>query len=498
MHFYKDEWLIQAGEAMLEVYNTLARKKEPFKPLHEGEVRMYICGPTVYDSSHLGHARSIVAFDVIRRYLEYKGFDVRFIQNFTDIDDKMINRANEQGVTTTELATKYIQEYFEDFDKLGVKRATAFPKATEHIEEMIAHIQKLIKKGYAYEANGSVYFRVSKFKKYGSLSRQEQAAKESDESETGESGEKEHPDDFALWKAMKSGEPFWEAPWGKGRPGWHIECSVMSTKYLGEPIDIHGGGLDLVFPHHENEIAQSEALSGRPFVRYWMHNGFLTVNKEKMSKSLGNFFTIQEITAKYDPEVVRLFLISSQYRSPIDFSDAHLDEAKSRLARIHNAIDLLQRRLREAVLAEADNPAKPSKADAELWEGLKRLHTEFETAMDDDFNSPIALASLSKFLSLMNSILTGTQTITAGTLLKTREVLDAFGEVLGLYRDRMGGPTQVTDEATLDGLVKLLIDLRAQARKNKDFKTADQIRAQLKDLGIILEDEKSGTVWKRA
>ncbi len=483
---------------MLEVYNTLTRKKEPFKPLHEGEVRMYVCGPTVYDSSHLGHARSIVAFDVIRRYLEYKGFDVRFIQNFTDIDDKMINRANEQGVTTTELATKYIQEYFEDFDKLGVKRATAFPKATEHIEDMIAHIQKLIKKGYAYEANGSVYFRVSKFKKYGSLSRQEQAAKEPDEPEPSESDEKEHPDDFALWKAMKPGEPFWEAPWGKGRPGWHIECSVMSAKYLAEPIDIHGGGLDLVFPHHENEIAQSEALSGRPFVRYWMHNGFLTVNKEKMSKSLGNFFTIQEITAKYDPEVVRLFLISSQYRSPIDFSDAQLDEAKSRLARIHNAIDLLQRRLREAVLAEAGNPTKPSEADAELWERLKILHTEFETAMDDDFNTPIALASLSKFLSLMNTILTGTQTITAGTLLKTHGVLDAIGEVLGLYRDRMGKPAEITDEATLDGLVKLLIDLRAKARKNKDFKTADQIRAQLKDLGIILEDEKSGTVWKRA
>lgn len=483
---------------MLEVYNTLTRKKETFKPLHKGEVRMYVCGPTVYDSSHLGHARSIVAFDVIRRYLEYKGFDVRFIQNFTDIDDKMINRANEQGVTTTELATKYIQEYFEDFDKLGVKRATAFPKATEHIEEMIAHIQKLIKKGYAYVANGSVYFRVSKFKKYGSLSRQEQAAKEPDEPELSESREKEHPDDFALWKAMKPGEPFWEAPWGKGRPGWHIECSVMSTKYLGEPIDIHGGGLDLVFPHHENEIAQSEALSGRPFVRYWMHNGFLTVNKEKMSKSLGNFFTIQEITAKYDPEVVRLFLISSQYRSPIDFSDAHLDEAKSRLARIHNAIDLLQRRLREAVLAEADNPTKPSEADAELWEGLNTIHTEFDTAMDDDFSTPIALASLSKFLSLMNTILTGTQTITAGTLLKTHEVLDAIGEVLGLYRDRMGKPAEITDEATLDGLVKLLINLRMQARKNKDFNTADQIRAQLKALGIILEDEKSGTVWKRA
>ncbi|MFX1299837.1 MAG: cysteine--tRNA ligase [Promethearchaeota archaeon] len=482
----------------MEVYNTLTRKKEPFKPLHEGEVRMYLCGPTVYDSSHLGHARSIVAFDVIRRYLEYKGFDVRFIQNFTDIDDKMINRANEQSVTTTELATKYIQEYFEDFDKLGVKRATAFPKATEHIEEMILHIQKLIKKSFAYEANGSVYFRVSKFKKYGSLSRQEQASKEPDEPEPSENGEKEHPDDFALWKAMKPGEPFWEAPWGKGRPGWHIECSVMSAKYLGEPIDIHGGGLDLVFPHHENEIAQSEALSGRPFVRYWLHNGFLTVNKEKMSKSLGNFFTIQEITAKYDPEVVRLFLISSQYRSPIDFSDAQLDEAKSRLARIHNAIDLIERRLQEAILAEADSPVKPSNADVELWEGLKTLHTEFETAMDDDFNTPIALASLSKFLSLMNTILTGTQTITAGTLLKTREVLDDLGEVLGLYRDRMRGPAQKTDEAIVDGLVKLLINLRAQARKNKDFKTADQIRAQLKDLGIILEDEKSGTVWKRA
>jgi cysteinyl-tRNA synthetase len=479
---------------MIEIYNTLSRKKEPFTPLHEGEVRMYVCGPTVYDSSHLGHARSIVAFDVIRRYLEYKGYDMRFIQNFTDIDDKMIQRAQEQKTTTNQLATKYIQEYFEDFDKLGVKRATAYPKATEHIEDMIDYIKKLVKKGFAYESNGSVYFRVSKFKQYGKLSGQEKGEKESDDQDAGVAEEKEHPADFALWKAMKPGEPSWDSPWGKGRPGWHIECSVMSTKYLGEPIDIHGGGLDLVFPHHENEIAQSEALTGQLFVRYWMHNGFLTVNKEKMSKSLGNFFTIQEITAKYDPEVVRLFLISSQYRSPIDFSDAQLEEAKSRLARIHNSIDLVRRRLREARLIEAKNPLKPSTGDIELWKALSTLQIEFEQAMDDDFNTPVALAGLNRFLTKMNSVLSGTHTITAGTLQKTFEMLDAVGEVFGLYRERM--KVESLEEGAVNELVTILIELRDQARKQKDFKTADRIRSQLKACGIILEDEKTGTVWK--
>ncbi len=481
---------------MIRIYNTLSRKKEPFEPLHEGEVRMYVCGPTVYDSSHLGHARSIVAFDVIRRYLEYKGYDVRFIQNFTDIDDKMIQRAQEQNTTTNKLATKYIQEYFEDFDKLQVKRATAYPKATEHIQDMIEHIQKLVEKGFAYEVNGSVYFRVSKFKRYGKLSGQIKGAQEADDQDAGVTEEKETPQDFALWKAMKSGEPNWNSPWGKGRPGWHIECSVMSTKYLGEPIDIHGGGLDLVFPHHENEIAQSEVLTGQPFVRYWLHNGFLTVNKEKMSKSLGNFFTIQEITAKYDPEVVRLFLISSQYRSPIDFSDAQLEEAKSRLTRIHNSIDLLQRHLREAQKAEAENPVKPSSADNALWEALSTLQHEFEESMDDDFNTPIALASLNKFLTKMNSVLSEKGSVTAGTLQKTFELVNAIGEVFGLYREKI--KTESTNGETVDGLVQLLIQLRNQARKQKDFMTADKIRSQLKDLGIILEDEKTGTVWKWA
>jgi cysteinyl-tRNA synthetase len=482
---------------VLEIYNTLSRKKEAFKPLQEGEVRMYVCGPTVYDSSHLGHARSIVAFDVIRRYLEYKGFDVRFIQNFTDIDDKMIQRATEAGVPVEELATKYIQEYFDDFDKLGVKRATAFPKATEHIEDMVEYIQRLVGKGFAYEANGSVYFRLAKFKDYGKLSRQERGEQEAADTDDAAAGEKEDPADFALWKAMKPGEPAWDSPWGKGRPGWHIECSVMAAKYLGEPIDIHGGGLDLVFPHHENEIAQSEALSGKPFVRYWMHNGFLTVNKEKMSKSLGNFFTIQEITARYDPEVVRLLLISSQYRSPIEFSDAQLDEAKARLLRIHNAIDLLLRRLREAYSKEAQDPVQPSKADAALWEAVTVLRKDFEAAMDDDFNTPIALASLNSFLTNLNSHLTGEQTITAGTLQKVVEFLDMVGEVLGLYRNRMErGSSDVAAQSRLEGLVQLLIEMRNNARKQKDFATADRIREQLKNLGIILEDEKSGTTWK--
>ena len=458
---------------------------------------MYVCGPTVYDSSHLGHARSIVAFDVVRRYLEYKGFDVRFIQNFTDIDDKMIQRATEVGVTVEELATKYIQEYFDDFDKLGVKRATAFPKATEHIEDMVAYIQRLVDKSLAYEVNGSVYFRVAKFKDYGKLSRQERDEQEAVETDDTTASEKENPADFALWKTMKPGEPAWDSPWGKGRPGWHIECSVMSAKYLGEPIDIHGGGRDLVFPHHENEIAQSEALSGKPFVRYWMHNGFLTVNKEKMSKSLGNFFTIQEITARYDPEVVRLLLISSQYRSPIEFSDAQLDEAQARLSRIHNAIDLLLRHLREASLKEAQNPVQPSKADAALWDALTVLRNDFETAMDDDFNTPVALASLNTFLTILNSHLAGEKTITAGTLQKVVDLLNIIGEVFGLYRNRMErGSSDAAAQSRFDGLVQLLIEMRNDARKQKDFATADRIRDQLKVLGIILEDEKTGTTWK--
>ncbi len=480
---------------MLQVYNSFTRVKEPFKPVHEGEVRMYVCGPTVYDSVHLGHARSIVAFDVIRRYLEYKGYTVRYIQNFTDIDDKMINRAREEDTTIKELAAKYITEYFEDIDPLGVKRATAFPRATEHIEEMISFIQRLVKANYAYETNGSVYFRVSKFTNYGKLSQHSPAAQEPDQ-DAGEASEKENPTDFVLWKRMKPDEPFWESPWGKGRPGWHIECSVMSTKYLGESIDIHGGGMDLQFPHHENEIAQSEALTGKTWVRYWLHNGFLTVNREKMSKSLGNFFTIKEIRVKYDPEVIRLFLISSHYRSPIDFNDSQLEEAKTRLARIHNAINSLQQRWRTAREAESKKPVKPSDFDQQLIEATTTLRKEFDEAMDDDFNTPVAFASFFTFLSRMNPILSGSGSLTAGTLQFVHETLDAIGEVLGLYRERM--TQQKTGEAAgnIDGVVKLLIELREKARSKKDFDTADLIRTRLSELGIKLEDGKTGTVWK--
>ncbi len=481
---------------MLVIYNTLTKKKEPFKPIEEGRVRMYVCGPTVYDSSHLGHARSIVAFDLIRRYLEFKGYKVRYIQNFTDIDDKMIKRAQEQGVKTSELAAKYIKEYFEDFDQLFVKRATIYPVATEHIPEMIENIQQLIEKGYAYEANSSVYFRVAKFKGYGKLSGRSQKDLQQ-EAETAESSEKERPEDFALWKAMKPDEPFWESPWGKGRPGWHIECSVMSTKYLGDALDIHGGGLDLVFPHHTNEVAQAEVLTGKPFVHYWVHNGFLTVNEEKMSKSLGNFFTIREITVKYDPEVVRLFLVSSHYRSPIDFSDQQLEEAKARLNHIHNSIDLLVRRLKESYITESSTPSKPGSTDEELWEALIQLRKEFEEAMDDDFNTPIALASLGQFLSRLNSTLAGGETATAGTLREVFETLDAYGEVLGLYRKRITVLETASGEpAATEGLIELLIEVREGVRKQKDWKTADSIRARLLELGIVLEDSPSGPVWK--
>jgi cysteinyl-tRNA synthetase len=481
---------------MLVVYNTLRRKKVRFKTIEEGRVRMYVCGPTVYDSSHLGHARSIVAFDLIRRYLEFKGYNVRYIQNFTDIDDKMIKRAQEQGVTTAELASKYIQEYFEDFDPLSVKRATIYPIATEHIPEMIETIQQLIEKDFAYEVNGSVYFRVRKFKGYGKLSGRSQS-EPPEEADQAENKEKEHPEDFALWKAMKPDEPFWKSPWGKGRPGWHIECSVMSMKYLVDVIDIHGGGLDLVFPHHTNEIAQAEALTGKRFVRYWIHNGFLTVNKEKMSKSLGNFFTIKEITSKYDPEVVRLFLVSSHYRSPVDFSDSLLEEAKARLDRIHNAIDLLQHRLREAREAESLTPAKPSATDEEIWLALKKLQEEFEGAMDDDFNSPIALASLSQFLSRLNSALSESGSMTAGTLKEVSVTLDAYGEVLGIYRQRMATEKVAgVDSSVVEGLIDLLIKTREEMRARKEWAASDRIRSRLQELGIIIEDSPTGPIWK--
>ena len=457
---------------------------------------MYVCGPTVYDSCHLGHARSVVAFDVIRRYLEYKGLRVRYIQNFTDIDDKMIQRAQERGVTVAELAAKYIHEYFDDFDLLGVKRATAFPRATEYIPDMIEAIQKLVKKGFAYEANDSVYFRVGKSKDYGKLSGQKPDELH-DEAEVAQAGEKESAQDFALWKAMKPGEPFWDSPWGKGRPGWHIECSVMSTKQLGGPLDIHGGGMDLIFPHHVNEIAQAEALLGKRFVQYWLHNGFLTVNKEKMSKSLGNFFTIREVTAKYNPEVVRLFLISSHYRSPIDFSDQQLEEAKARLARVHNTIELLQRQAKTARDAEAGTKVMVGSADQELWSAVAELRREFEEAMDDDFNTPVALASLNKFLSRANSLITTPTSAAAGTLEEALATLDAIGEVLGLYRQRMvPQAAPAGTQAVAQVLIELLIELRNDARKRKDFAAADRIRTRLRELGILLEDEAKGTTWK--
>lgn len=464
--------------------------------MREGEVSMYVCGPTVYDSCHLGHARSVVAFDVIRRYLEYKGLRVRYIQNFTDIDDKMIKRAQERGVTVAQLAAKYIREYFEDFDLLGVKRATVFPRATEYIPDMVEAIQKLVKKGFAYEANGSVYFRVAKSKDYGKLSGQK-AEELHDEAEAEQVGGKESPQDFALWKAMKPGEPFWDSPWGKGRPGWHIECSVMSTKELGGPLDIHGGGMDLIFPHHVNEVAQAEALLGKRFVQYWLHNGFLTVNREKMSKSLANFFTIREVTAKYSPEVVRLFLISSHYRSPIDFSDQLLEEAKARLARIHNSIELLQRQLKTARAAETSATGRFSSADQELWSAVAQLRREFAEAMDDDFNTPVALAGLNKFLSRANSLIVGPNSASAGTLEETLAALDTMGEVLGLYRQLTGSQAAPTaTQGAAPALIELLIELRNDARKRKDFAAADRIRTRLRELGILLEDEAKGTTWK--
>lgn len=379
---------------MLKIYNTMGRKLEEFKPLREGKVGMYVCGVTVYDNCHIGHARSAVAFDIIYRYLKYKGYDVVFVKNFTDVDDKIINRANEEGLGFSEVANKYIDEYYKDMSKLNIAKPEFEPKATEHIKEIIDLVKRLQQKGYAYEVDGDVYYRVDRFKEYGKLS-----GKNIDELKSGArvdvNDKKENPLDFALWKKSKENEPKWDSPWGEGRPGWHIECSAMSMKYLGESFDIHGGGEDLIFPHHENEIAQSEAATGKPFAKYWIHNGFVRINKEKMSKSLGNFFTIKDILKKYDGQTLRYFLLLTHYRSPIDFSFEGLDAAKEALNRYYNFIQRLE---------ETDFDKK-GKLDEQLKQRLDSLLERFEEAMDDDFNAPKAIGEVFSTIKAFNQYL---------------------------------------------------------------------------------------------
>jgi cysteinyl-tRNA synthetase len=463
------------------IYNTLTRKKEKFMPLKDNKVNIYTCGPTVYDFFHVGNARVFITFDMVRNYLKYSGYDVTFVQNFTDIDDKMINRANEEGITVKELGERFIQEYFKDADALGVIRADVHPRATEHIGEIVDLIKILVEKGYAYEVNGDVYYETHKFKDYGKLSHQN-----IDELEAGariEPGEKKkNPMDFALWKAQKPGEPAWDSPWGKGRPGWHIECSIMAMKYLGETIDIHGGGPDLIFPHHENEIAQSEAATEKPFARFFMHVGYLNINNQKMSKSLGNFFTVRDILKTYDPEVLRFFMLSSHYRNPINFSQDLMEQAKSSLERLYNALYSIEHL--EKVALDKDL----TEGDREYLNSLEINKDEFIKAMDDDFNTADAIASLFNIVRQYNMSID--EKSPRKLIIATKEMLLTLGSVLGFFR-------KFTEKTLLDEEIEQKIRERQQARKDKNYALADQIRDELKAQGIILEDTPAGVRWKR-
>lgn len=474
---------------MIKVYNTLTKQKEEFKPLKEGQVSIYVCGVTPYNHPHIGNARPFVTWDVIKRYFTHLGYKVKHIQNFTDVDDKIIRTANQEGVNWSNISTRYINSYFEVMDKLHVKHADTYPKVSQTIPEIIDMISVLIDKGYAYELNGDVYFSVEKFKGYGKLSgRKLEDMMAGARIEVNES--KHNPMDFALWKAAKPGEPFWESPWGNGRPGWHIECSTMSLKYLGKTFDFHGGGSDLIFPHHENEIAQSQAYCGddHSFARYWLHNGFITINQEKMSKSLGNFFTVKEILDKYPAEVLRFFIVSTHYRSPLDFSDTRLDEATTSLNRLKNALDNLK---------ELAKNTTDATSGEELIAKAKQCKQNFFEAMDDDFNTALAIANmfdLSKEINIYyNEVTSGKVACSKVAVDTALDVFSEMADIIGILED----DDNSADDGLVDNLMNLIIDIRQNARKNKDWATADKIRDELKNIGITLEDSPTGVRWKK-
>ena len=466
----------------MKIFNTLTRRKEEFVPLTPGQVKMYVCGPTVYNFIHIGNARPFIIFDTLRRYLEYRGYDVTFVQNFTDVDDKIIKRGHEENITPEEVANKYINEYFVDADGLGIKRASVHPQVTDNIEQIIAFVKELEDKGYAYAVNGDVYFDTKKFKDYGKLSGIKQ-----EELEAGArievNDQKRHPMDFVLWKAKKEGEPGWASPWGEGRPGWHIECSVMSNRYLGETIDIHAGGQDLKFPHHENEIAQSEARSGKNFSNYWLHNEYINVNNEKMSKSLGNFFTVREISEIYDLEVVRLFMLSTHYRNPINFSDEILNQSKAGLERLYNAKEKAEFTINNL------EDSKMTEEEAKLQDELASFRQKFIDAMDDDVNTADAVSAIFELAKFMNSNITENSSKEFA-----QKALDEFNELTGV----LNIVNKDKKEDILDEEIEKLIEQRTEAKKNKNFQLADEIRQQLLDKGIVLEDTRQGVKWKRA
>ena len=459
----------------MKIFNTLTREKDEFKPINEGEVKIYACGPTVYNYIHIGNARPLCVFDVLRRYLEWRGNKVTFVQNFTDIDDKLIKKANEEGTTVPEIAKRYINEFWTDAKGLNVKEATVHPRATENIQQIIDIISALFDKGYAYESGGDVYYRTKKFKDYGKLSHQPledlEAGARIDVADI-----KEDPMDFCLWKGAKPGEPYWESPWGNGRPGWHIECSAMAGRYLGKTIDIHCGGFDLIFPHHENEIAQSEAANGCEFAHYWMHNGFINVDNHKMSKSLGNFFTVRDVAEKYGYEPIRYMMVSCQYRSPINYSYEVIEQAKNSLERLYTCRDNI------------DFALKNAPDGGEIPDFIETRKQEFIAAMDDDLNTADALAAIFMLVRDINTLIAGGAGKNA--LAACADMFDELTGVLGIVYNRK--------TEALDSDIEALIEQRTAARKAKDFKTADEIRDKLKAMGIVLEDTPQGVKWTRA
>lgn len=476
------------GIAYMKIYNTMTRKKEEFVPIRENKVGIYVCGPTVYDYIHIGNARPMIVFDTLRRYLLYKGYDVNYVSNFTDVDDKIIKRAIEEGVTSSEISERYIKEVKKDMHDLNVMEATTHPKATEEIPDMIDMIKVLIEKGHAYEVNGTVYFRTRSFPGYGKLSKKNiddlEAGHRDEKHQLKVSGEDEKEDflDFVLWKPKKEGEPSWPSPWGEGRPGWHLECSVMSKKYIGDIIDIHAGGEDLIFPHHENEIAQSEAANEVEFARYWMHNGFLKIDGEKMSKSLGNFFTIRDIGEKYPLQVIRFFILSAHYRSPLNFSDTLVESAKASLERILNAVSRLED------MTETAPERELSEEEKQIEQKLIEYVTKFEQAMEDDLNTADAISAIFELVKFTNSNVTSDSAKTIVT--KALDTIRQLCDVLGII-------TKVEKEI-LDSDIEALIEERQAARKAKNFARADEIRDMLAEQGIILEDTREGVKWKRA
>ncbi|WP_160678954.1 cysteine--tRNA ligase [Clostridium sp. C8-1-8] len=464
----------------MKIYNTLNNKKEEFVPIEKNKVRMYVCGPTVYNFFHIGNGRTFIVFDTIRRYFEYRGYEVKFVQNFTDIDDKMINKANAEGTTVKELGDRYIKEYYQDADSLNIERATVNPRATEYMEEIVSFVSELIEKGYAYEVDGDVYFSTKRFTEYGRLSGQNiedlQAGARINVDER-----KQDPMDFAVWKSQKPGEPGWQSPWGLGRPGWHIECSCMAKKILGETIDIHAGGSDLVFPHHENEIAQSEALTGKPFANYWMHSAFVNVNNVKMSKSLNNFFTAREILDAYEADVIRFLMLSAHYRQQLNFSEELLESAKASVERIYNTIANLENLLDEVKLEVANEDEKA------YLDSLNKHRDKYIERMDDDFNTADAITSI---FDLIKDINTNISAISSK---------EAITRALELIRE-LGGPLGMLQKSTkisLEDEIEQLVEQRQQARKNRDWALADKIRDELKERGIVLEDTPQGVRWKK-